>query len=176
MDNLDDVPNVLSRVAELAASNTSRQRVVADTDGIVLVLIREVVRTLGHGTDEDADALLCVQILNVVSYSDDRRIEGQRDLSTVWWEMVGDGILNDLEELLLRRGGADRQLMKELDHETGEALEGTWDADSGRDLDQDTFGGVDINLKLASLIEGRVKQREETLLRRVSTEEGELRC
>lgn len=76
VNGLDDVPDVLCSVAEFAASNTSRQRVVADTDGIVLVLIREVVRALGHGTDEDADALLRSQILNVVAYSYDRRIEG----------------------------------------------------------------------------------------------------
>lgn len=66
--------------------------------------------------------------------------------------------------------------MKKLDHQTGEALEGTWDADSGRDLDQYTFGSVNVDLKLAGLVKGRVKQRKETLMRWVSTGNEGLRC
>lgn len=66
--------------------------------------------------------------------------------------------------------------MEELDHETGETLERSWDADGGRDLDQDTFGGMNIDLQLASLVEGRVKQREKTLALWVSMDVESRRC
>lgn len=44
--------------------------------------------------------------------------------------------------------------MQELDHETGEPLEGTGYADRRRDLDQDTLGRVDIDLKPPGLVDG----------------------
>ena len=47
--------------------------------------------------------------------------------------------------------------MKELHHETGKSLEGSRDADGGRDLDQHAFGGVDVDLELSSLVDGRVE-------------------
>lgn len=62
-------------MAELAASNTGTERIVADTDRVVLELIRERIVALGHGTDEDANALLGSKILNVVPHSHDLRIE-----------------------------------------------------------------------------------------------------
>lgn len=67
--------------------------------------------------------------------------------------MVGDGVLDDLEQLLLRGGGADGELVEQLDHQTGEALEGTRNADGGRDFDEDALGGVDVDLELAGLVE-----------------------
>lgn len=36
--------------------------------------------------------------------------------------------------------------MKELDHKTCESLEGTWYADRWADFDENTLGGVDIDL------------------------------
>jgi len=43
--------------------------------------------------------------------------------------------------------------VEKLDHETGEAFEGTWDADGGVDLDEDAFGGVDVDLEFAGLVD-----------------------
>lgn len=77
--------------------------------------------------------------------------------------MVRDRVLNDLQELLLGRGRLDGETVKELDHETGESLEGTWDTDGGADFDEDSFGGVDVDLQLASLVDWRVKKRKEAL-------------
>lgn len=83
--SLDNVPNVLGSVAELAASNTGRERVIADRNGVVLELVREVVIALGHCTYEDADALFCAKVLDVVAHSDHGCVEGQSNLSAVWW-------------------------------------------------------------------------------------------
>ena len=117
-------------MAELAASDTGTEREVADGDRIVLVLVGKGIVTLGHRSDKDADALLGAEIGHVVADSHDGSVKGESDLAAVWGEVVGDGVLDDLEELLLRGGGADGQLVQELDHETGEALESTWDAHS----------------------------------------------
>lgn len=42
-------------------------------------------------------------------------------------------------------------------HQPTEALEGSWYSDMGVDLNQNTFCSVDIDLKKARLIEGRIK-------------------
>jgi hypothetical protein len=36
--------------------------------------------------------------------------------------------------------------VEKLDHETSEALEGTWDSDGRANFDEDAFGGVDVDL------------------------------
>jgi hypothetical protein len=53
--------------------------------------------------------------------------------------------------------------MQELDHETGEALEGSRYADGRADLDENAFGGVDVDLELAGFVDGGVEKSEETL-------------
>jgi hypothetical protein len=77
--------------------------------------------------------------------------------------VVRDGVLDDLEKLLLRCGRSDGELVEELDHQSGEALEGSRDADGRRDLDEDTLGGVDVDLELAGLVDRRVEEGEEAL-------------
>lgn len=70
----DDVPDILSSVTELAASDTGGQGVVADGNGIVLELVGEGICSLGHGSDEHTYALLGAQILHIVSHSYHRRV------------------------------------------------------------------------------------------------------
>lgn len=53
--------------------------------------------------------------------------------------------------------------MEKLDHETSKALESAGYTDSRRDLDQDPFGGLDIDLQPSGLVDGRVEKREEAL-------------
>ena len=53
--------------------------------------------------------------------------------------------------------------MKELDHKTGESLEGTWNTDGWADLDENTFGGMDVDLQLSGLVDRRVEQGKEAL-------------
>ena len=49
--------------------------------------------------------------------------------------MIGDGVLDDLEQLFLRIGGANREPMQELDHETSKSLECTWNSNTWVHLD-----------------------------------------
>lgn len=77
--------------------------------------------------------------------------------------MVRDGVLDDTQQLLLRVCGSNRQAVEELDHETSKPLEGSGDSYGRGHLDQNAFGGMDVNLQLASLVDGGVEQREKAL-------------
>lgn len=68
--------------------------------------------------------------------------------------MVGDGILDYFQELLLRVGGSYGQPMEQLDHESGKSLEGPGYPHGGTDLDENAFGSVDEDLKFARLVHG----------------------
>jgi hypothetical protein len=78
--------------------------------------------------------------------------------------VVGDGVLDDAEEFFLRGGAADAEVVKQLDHETGEAFEGSRDADGGGDFYEDAFGGVDVDLEFAGFVYGGVEEGEEALV------------
>lgn len=150
-------------MAELTTRHTGTETVVADTDRLILEGVGEVVVALGHGTDEDGDALVRLQGLQVVPGAHQGGLETHRHLPAVGGQVVGDGVLDDLEQLLLRVGGADGETVKQLHHETGKSLEGTGDADGGVDLDQDALGGVDEDLETTGLVDGRVKQGQKAL-------------
>jgi hypothetical protein len=77
--------------------------------------------------------------------------------------MVGDGVLDNLQQFLVGVDGSDGETMKQLDHETSKSLECTWDSDGRAYFDQDTFGGVDVDLKLSSLVDRGVEEGKETL-------------
>ena len=47
--------------------------------------------------------------------------------------------------------------MEELNHETSKALERSGYADGRADFDENSFGGVYIDLKLASFVDGGVE-------------------
>ena len=150
-------------MAELGAGDRGREREVGDTNLLVHVLVGKVVAALGHGADKDADGLVWVQLLNVLAHLDDWCVEGEGDLAAVWWEVVRDWVLDHLEELLLRVGGADGETVEELHHQTGEALEGTWDADRWADFDEDALGGGNVDLEEACLVDWRIEEGEEAL-------------
>jgi len=77
--------------------------------------------------------------------------------------VITDGILYDLQQFLVGVDRSDGQTMKQLDHETSKSLECTWDADGWAHFDQDTFSGVDVNLKLSRLVDWGVEEGKETL-------------
>src|ERR1700722_19178500 len=83
------VPNVFRRMAKLAASDTSTQAVIADTDGLVLEIVGKVILAFGHGTNEDTDAFIWCKALNVVFDSDNLCVEAQRDFPAIRRKMVG---------------------------------------------------------------------------------------
>jgi hypothetical protein len=78
-------------------------------------------------------------------------------------EVVGDGVLDDFEQLLGSVDAADAQLVEELDHQAAEALERARDADVRVDLDEDALRGVDVHLQQAGLVQRRVEEGEEAL-------------
>lgn len=100
-DRSDDIPHFLGGMAELAACHTRAQTVVADTDGVVLEGVGEIVVSLGHGADEDTDAFVGVQRLDVVAGTHHRGLVTEGDLAAVRGQMVGDGVLDDFEKLFL---------------------------------------------------------------------------
>ena len=53
--------------------------------------------------------------------------------------------------------------MEELNHETGESLECSRNPDGRADFDQDASRGVDVDLKLAGLVDGGVEQCKQAL-------------
>jgi hypothetical protein len=77
--------------------------------------------------------------------------------------MFSNGIFDDTKEFLLGGSGADGHTVEQLHHETGEALEGTGDANGGVYLNEDTLGRVDIDLELPDFVDGRVEESEEAL-------------
>lgn len=153
MLQLDDSPDVFSGMAKLATCNAGTEIEVANTDRVVLELIREVVVSFGHGSDENCDALILVQSFDVVSHSNHLGVEAQCHLPAIGREVIGDWILNDLDELLLGGGRSDLMPMEQLDHQASESLEGTWDPDRGADLNEDIPRSVNVDLKLAGFID-----------------------
>ena len=71
--------------------------------------------------------------------------------------MVGDRILDDLEQLLLGVGGANRESVEKLNHQPGKAFESAWDPDGRTDFDKNSFGGVYVDLELAGFVDGRIE-------------------
>lgn len=104
-----NIPHLLGCVAELAASHTGTETVVADGDGIVLEGVGKVIVALGHGTDKDGDTLAGAQGLDVVLGADNGGLETHSHLTAVRGQVVGNGVLDDLEQLLLGIGGTNGQ-------------------------------------------------------------------
>ncbi len=80
--------------------------------------------------------------------------------------MLRDRLWDDLQEFLLGRSGFDGKSVEELDHQPSKSLEGTRDSDSGAHFDEDSFGGVNVDLKLPSLVDRRIKKSQEALVHR----------
>jgi len=150
-------------MTELAARHTRTEREIANTNSIILELIRKVILPLRHRPHKHANTLLRSQSPNIVSNPDDLGIETQRDLAAVGGKVLGDWVLDDFEQLFLGIDAANGETMEELDHQAGETLEGAGDTDGGGDFDEDVFGGVDVDLELAGFVDGGVEEGEEAL-------------
>jgi len=150
-------------MAKFTACHTCTQTVVADTDGVIFEGVGKVIVTLGHGTNEDANALVGTQRLDVVGGPHHRSLETESHLPAVGGKMVRDGVLDNLQQLLLGVCRADRQPVKELNHQTGEPLESSGNTDGGVHFNQNPFGGVNVNLQSSGLVDGRVKEGQEAL-------------
>jgi hypothetical protein len=53
--------------------------------------------------------------------------------------------------------------VEQLDHQTSKSLECSRDADGWADFDQNAFSGVDVDLELAGLVDGRVQECKQAL-------------
>lgn len=72
-------------MTKFATRHTGTETVVADTDGLVFEGIGEVVFSLGHSTDENADAFGGSKLVNIVSDTDHVGIETQRHFPAIGW-------------------------------------------------------------------------------------------
>jgi hypothetical protein len=144
-------------MAELTACNAGTEIKLANGDAVVFDVVGKVVVALGHSTYEDCNALAFVEIANVVADTYDLGVEAERDLAAVGRQVIGDGVLDDLDELFLRRRGADLMSVQELDHESSESLECTRNAHCRADPDEHILGGVDVDLELSRLVDWRVE-------------------
>lgn len=85
INQLDDIPDIFSGVAELAACNTSTEAVVADGNCFILEFIGEVITTFGHGSHKDTDAFLRTKGADIFVDSNNRRFKTQSDLAAIGW-------------------------------------------------------------------------------------------
>jgi len=150
-------------MAELAACNAGTKVVIADGDAVVLEVVGKIIVALCHGSDEDGDALVLVEVCNVITYTHDVGVETERDLAAVGRQVVGDGVLDDLDELLLRLCRANLMAVEQLDHQTSESLESSGKAHAGGHFDQHILGCLNVDLEPARLVDRRIQEGEETL-------------
>ena len=89
-------------MTEFAASNTGTEAEIADTDRFILEIIGKVVLPFRHGANENTDTFIWCETLNVVFDPDHFSLEAQCDFPAIRRKVIGNGILNDLQELFLR--------------------------------------------------------------------------
>lgn len=53
--------------------------------------------------------------------------------------------------------------MEKLNHESCEALEGTWNTDGRANFDENTQGSSNVDLQFTSLVDRRVEESKEAL-------------
>lgn len=163
-----DIPSFFGSVTEFTAGHASTQAVVADTDRIVFERVGKVIVTLGHGSDKDANAFLGAERLDIVSRPHHGGLVTESHFTAVGRKVVRDGIFDDFEQLLLGVGRADRQPVKELNHQPSKPLEGPRNTYRGVDLDEDSLGGMDVDLQPSGLVDGGVEEGEKALDRSVT--------
>ena len=150
-------------MAELAACNAGTEIEVADTDAVILDGVREVIVALCHSTNEDSDALVLVETTDVVAKTYDLGVKTERDLAAVGWQMIGDRVLDHLNQLLLRRCRSNLMPVQQLHHQTSKALEGSRNAHCGADPDEHVACSLDVDLELARLVDRRIEEGEQAL-------------
>jgi hypothetical protein len=64
---LEDVPDILRGMTEFTACNAGTEVKLANSDAIVLDVVREIVVALGHGTNEDCNALALVEASDIIA-------------------------------------------------------------------------------------------------------------
>lgn len=93
-------------MTKLAARDAGGKTIIANGDLLVHVLVGEIVSTFGHGSNEDAYAFTRIEVFYVIPGADDLGLEAQGDLPAVGRQVIGNRVLDDAQELLLRVGGS----------------------------------------------------------------------
>lgn len=91
-------------------------------------------------------------------------------------EVISNWVLDYAEKLLVGIGRSNGEAVQQLDHETGEALEGSGNANRRRDLNEDTLGGGYVNLEAAGLVDGRVEEGQKALRKREASPSQHVGC
>lgn len=78
-------------------------------------MVGEVVRSTGHGSDEDTDRMRLGQRREELGETDRRRVTGEGELDRVRRQVVGDGVLDDTEKLLRALDTTNAELVEKLD-------------------------------------------------------------
>lgn len=108
---LDNIPDILDSIAKFATRYASAQAVIAYTDRVVLEAVGKIVVTFGHRTHKDANTLFRPEIRYVVFNPNHICVIAERDLTAIGRQVIGDGILDDLEEFFLRICGSNGEPM-----------------------------------------------------------------
>ena len=83
-------------MTEFAASNTGTEAEIADTNRLILEIIGKVVLSFRHGADENTDAFIWCEALDVVFDPDHFSLEAQCDFPAIWRKVTRNGILDHL--------------------------------------------------------------------------------
>lgn len=94
---LDNIPRIFACVTELAARHAGTQTVVADTDRFILESISKVILPFRHGSNENTDALVGCQRVDIIPDAHHVGVETEGDLPAVGRQVVGDGVLDDFQ-------------------------------------------------------------------------------
>jgi hypothetical protein len=156
-------------MAKFAACYAGTEVELADGNAVILDVIRKVIVALCHGTNKDCNALVLVQARDVVTDTYDLCVETERDLAAVGRKVIGDWVLDHLDELLLRGCRSNLVSVEKLYHKTSESLECTRNAHGRAHPDEDILGGLDVDLKLTRLVDWRVEEGQKTLDFKVSS-------
>jgi hypothetical protein len=165
---LVDSPHVFCGVTKFAAGNAGTKVEVADSNAVVLQVVCKIITALGHSSNKDCYALILVEVRYVVAYAHNFRVEAECDLAAIGWKVIGNGVLDNLDELFLRCSGPNLVSMEQLHHETSKALESSGNADCRADPNKHVLVGLNVNLELARLVDRRIEESKETLRRHVS--------
>lgn len=77
--------------------------------------------------------------------------------------MVSNWVRDDSKKFFVRVRRPNGQSVEELNHETGESLEGSGNPDRGRYFNQNAFGCVYVYLQPPGLVNRGVKQGQQAL-------------
>mmetsp|Transcript_14946 Transcript_14946/g.41410 ORF Transcript_14946/g.41410 Transcript_14946/m.41410 type:complete len:280 (+) Transcript_14946:447-1286(+) len=99
----------------------------------------------------------------------ERAFAGHPEAACARWQMLREGILDDLEQGRRVVASLDLHLVQQLDHEAGESFVGARDPNGGMHVDEHLLRRGDVDLEVARLVERRIKQGQQFLMQNIGT-------